>query len=189
MALGSGEDVRAGESCGTIAQQIPATDGELTAQVGAERGRVPCGELFDVIRDYLTSDDLCGGVTNTCLQTVAGWECLIPTAGSFPVVLRCEDTTSGTRAIGLDSTALTPSGGRACGSPEDAPPSPVPVNVNANIDCEAALALAISRRSAPCSEQGCVAAGFVCERSSTEAGSTTHLCRFDDARIEFEAGA
>lgn len=187
VVVTSEDTVRAGGSCGTITEDIPATEGELAARIGVERGEVNCEEFLAVARKYLNRPDLCSGVGNTCAATVEGWRCTIPTAGSYPVGLRCEDTVSGKTAVGLDANALRPRERRPCPA-SDTGLDDGPVDVTANFDCQAALGLAGSLQFAPCSDQRCVGSGFVCRAEPSGFDTRTgYECRFADTEFEFRA--
>lgn len=179
---------RAGESCGVLEQDILVTDTTLTAEVGIGERSARCGELLDMMRQYLTADDLCSDGGNSCSLAVEGWSCALPTAGSFPLIIRCEDGTSGTVAVGLDPAATATSSQQSCGTVPDGEP-PGPFDVSTNLDCETAQLLADRLIYPPCSGQRCADLGFVCQTRNSGYESTTYDCRFEDARIEFEAGS
>lgn len=178
---------RTGDSCGPFEQALTALDATISAEVAISKGSGQCSEILAVIRRYLTAEDLCSGGTNTCALRSDGWECNIPTAGSFPVVLRCTEAEGSTVVVGLDQEALAPAGDSSCGTPSDVE-VPGPFSITSNLSCDDAEAIARYLVSAPCSGERCSDVGFVCETRVTGYESLTYTCRFSDARVEFEVG-
>lgn len=167
-----------GEACGTV--QLESFQGRpLALEVQIEEGSVTCSESRDLVTWYWTADGPCERQgAGTCLRTRGVWRCLAPTAGSYPVVVRC--STEGRALRAVDSAAFPVVGDQDCGDVPDYD-SGKPAGITANFACEDAIRVA---EYANVDDEELV--NFECETEQLATEHVRTMCSWGDRKVSFE---
>jgi hypothetical protein len=152
-------------------------------EVRVEGGEILCSEALHVARRYELADNPCVNAGNTCPLTQEGWRCDTPTAGSFPITLRCDN--GGIELVGTDPDPLPTSGDvRSCGTaPGVTVPGPFKVRSNLK-SCKQAQGLAETELYGT----GPNPFDFDCNDRVTGFESSETTCRFKDVVLIYESG-
>jgi hypothetical protein len=160
-------------------------------------GTVRCGEARELLLWFVNAQNPCIDAGNTCQLRRGEWTCSAPSAGSYPVMYRCESR--GGSFVAEDAVGPSVRGPvRKCGNPPGVD-VPGPFDVKTNITCDEAFDVAnhgVSRAGDPDDECGgkagassCRVDGFECVSRNTGYESSETRCTWDQRRVTFETGS
>jgi pimeloyl-ACP methyl ester carboxylesterase len=160
-----------------------------TAVLRVEAGSLRCSEARAELDRYVHAHNPCQNAGNTCPLDHDGWTCLTPSAGSYPVIYRCDQSSSGAELAAYEAKALAVQPAEVdCGNGAD--DTPGPFQVRANVACETALAVARAAvaKGEECTDS-CLVEGFTCTTRNTGYESAATECTWRERRVRFETGS